>query len=481
MTSKAVIRPAKPDDSAVIFELVRALADYEHLLDQVDASEAMLAKALFCAHPRLFCDLVEVDGAIAGFAVWYYNFSTFRGRHGIYIEDLFVRPEARGQGYGKALLTHLAARCVREELGRLEWSVLDWNAPSIADKRVVKRLDRFAQFALNAAVDSVNDAGIDFSKEDPWRAGSIVGSGVGGIEEFAEGHQKLLEKGPARVSPFMVPKLMCNAASGNISIHYQIHGPNSAIATACASAAHAIGEAARSIRYGDADIMITGGSEAACTALGMACFIALRALSERNDSPATASRPFDKDRDGFILSEGAGILVVEEYEHAKARGARIYAEVLGYGQSADGSHITAPDEQGRGAAAAMANALRDANLTTNDIDYINAHGTSTPLGDAAETRAVKRLFGDQAYKIPMSSTKSMTGHLLGASGGIEAIITAKAIQTGQLPPTINYNTPDPDCDLDYIPNVAREKKIRYGMSNSFGFGGHNVSLILGQV
>lgn len=358
--------------------------------------------------------------------------------------------------------------------------VSDWQAPNI-EKRDAKRLDRFAQFALNAAIDAVKDAGLDMSKEDPWRVGSIVGSGVGGIEEFAEGHQKLLEKGPDRVSPFMVPKLMCNAGSGNISIHYHIHGPNSAVATACASAAHAIGEAAKCIRYDDADIMVTGGSEAALTPLGMACFIALRALSERNDAPEKASRPFDRDRDGFILSEGAGIIVLEEYERAKKRGARIYGEFLGYGQSADGSHITAPDEQGKGAAFAMQAALRDAGVSTGDVSYINAHGTSTQLGDQAETRAVKRLFGDDAMRIPMSSTKSMTGHLLGASGGIEAIITAKAIQTGTLPPTINLDHPGEECDLDYIPNVARHADVKVAMSNSFGFGGHNVSLVLGKV
>jgi len=358
--------------------------------------------------------------------------------------------------------------------------ITNWTAPNV-DKREAKRLDRFAQFAMNAAVDAVNDAGLDFSKEDPWRCGTIVGSGVGGIEEFAEGHRKLMEKGPTRVSPFMVPKLMCNAAAGNISILYHLKGPNSAIATACASAAHAIGEAARVIRYNDADIMIAGGSEAACTPLGMACFIALRALSERNDAPEKASRPFDRDRDGFILAEGAGILILEEYEHAKKRGAKIYCELLGYGQSADGSHITAPDEEGRGAAFAMQAALKSASLNTDQVHYINAHGTSTPLGDAAETTAIKRLFGEQAYKIPVSSTKSMTGHALGASGGIEAVITAKALQTGNLPPTINYENPDPKCDLDYVPNVARHVDIKVAMSNSFGFGGHNVSLVMGKI
>ncbi|HEX7009153.1 MAG TPA: beta-ketoacyl-ACP synthase II [Phycisphaeraceae bacterium] len=358
--------------------------------------------------------------------------------------------------------------------------VSNWT-PANLDKRDAKRLDRFAQFALDAAIDAVRDADLDFSKENPWRCGAIVGSGIGGIEEFESGYRKLLEKGPDRVSPFMVPKLMCNAGSGNISIHWGLKGPNSAVTSACASAAHAIGEAAEAIRYDAADIMITGGSEAALTPLGLACFIALRALSTRNDEPQRASRPFDKDRDGFILSEGAGIIVLEEYEHARQRGARIYAELLGVGQSADGSHITAPDEQGRGAAYAMEVALKDAGISTHDVDYINAHGTSTPLGDVAETRAIKLLFNSQASRVAVSSTKSMTGHLLGASGGIEAIITAKAIQTGALPPTINLDEPDEECDLDYIPHTAREANVRYAMSNSFGFGGHNVSLVMGKI
>ncbi|MEX2387802.1 MAG: beta-ketoacyl-ACP synthase II, partial [Phycisphaeraceae bacterium] len=291
-------------------------------------------------------------------------------------------------------------------------------APKHIEPRVAKRLDRFAQFALDAAIDAVADADLAFDKENTWRCGSIIGSGIGGIEEFEYGHRKLMEKGPDRLSPFMVPKLMCNAGSGNISIHFGIQGPNNAVASACASAAHAIGDAANAIRHNAADIMIAGGSEAALTPLGLGCFVALKALSRRNDDPTRASRPFDQDRDGFILSEGAGVLILEEYEHAKARGAKIYAELLGYGQSADGSHITAPDEQGRGAAYAMQAALEDAGHDPADVTYINAHGTSTPLGDAAETRAVKRLFNDHAYKVAVNSTKSMTGHLLGASGGI---------------------------------------------------------------
>ncbi len=358
----------------------------------------------------------------------------------------------------------------------------DWDHPNIS-VRDAKRLDRFGQFALNAAIDAVNDSGLDFSKENPWRCGSIIGSGIGGIEEFEQGYRKLLEKGPDRVSPFMVPKLMCNAAPGNVSIHYGIKGPNSAPTSACASAAHAIGEALDTIHHNATDIMIAGGSEAALTPLGLACFVALKALSKRNDDPLHASRPFDKDRDGFILSEGAGIVVLEEMEHAKARGAKIYCELLGWGQSADGSHITAPDEQGRGAAKAMEWALADAGKNLDEVDYINAHGTSTGLGDLAETRAVKLLFGDRAKQFPVSSTKSMTGHLLGASGGVEAVIVAKTIQTGNICPTVNLDNPDEECDLDYVPHTARDTggKVKVAMSNSFGFGGHNVSLVFGKL
>jgi len=359
--------------------------------------------------------------------------------------------------------------------------VTDWDGGPNLDKREAKRLDRFAQFALNAAIDAVKDAGIDFAREDPWRCGSIVGTGIGGIEEFEQGYRKMLEKGPDRVSPFMVPKLMCNAAAGNISIRWGIKGPNSAVVTACASAAHAIGHAIETIRHNVCDVMITGGSEAALTPLGMACFCALKALSCRNDDPQHASRPFDRQRDGFVLSEGAGIIVLEDYEHARARGARIYAEMKGWGQSADGSHITAPAEDGAGAAHAMEAALRDAGINASDVQYINAHGTSTPPGDIAETRAIKRLFKDHARKLAVSSTKSMTGHTRGAAGGIEAIITALTLHTGQIAPTINYQEPDPDCDLDYVPNQARQVAVNVAMSNSFGFGGHNASLILTRV
>ena len=363
---------------------------------------------------------------------------------------------------------------------RFGGEVADWEGGPNIDKRESKRIDRFAQFALNAAIDAVNDAGLSFDQENPWRCGAIIGTGIGGIEEFAAGHKKLLEKGPDRLSPFIVPKLMCNAGSGNISIFYGLKGPNSAVATACASAAHALGEAADCIRHNAADVMIAGGSEAALTPLGLACFVALKALSKRNEDPARASRPFDEDRDGFILSEGAGLLVLEELEHAKARGANIYGELLGFGQSADGTHITAPDEEGRGAAFAMQSALDDAGINPGEVGYINAHGTSTQLGDLAETRAIKRLFNGEAPEVPVSSTKSMTGHLLGASGGIEAVITALALHHGQLPPTINLDEPGEECDLDYVPNEARESKIQYAMSNSFGFGGHNVALLMGK-
>lgn len=359
--------------------------------------------------------------------------------------------------------------------------VTDWDGGPNLDKREAKRLDRFSQFAVNAAVDAVKDAGLDFAKEDPWRCGSIIGTGIGGIEEFEQGYRKMLEKGPDRVSPFMVPKLMCNAAAGNIAIRWGIKGPNSAVVTACASGGHAIGHAAEMIRHNVCDVMITGGSEAALTPLGMACFTALKALSCRNDDPTRASRPFDRQRDGFILSEGAGIIVLEDYEHAKARGADIHAELKGWGQSADGSHITAPAEDGAGAAHAMEEALRDAGVNPTDVQYINAHGTSTPAGDIAETRAIKRLFGEHAYRLAVSSTKSMTGHLLGASGGIEAVITAMTIKTGSIAPTINYEEPDPDCDLDCVPNQARQADVKLAMSNSFGFGGHNVSLVMARV
>lgn len=351
------------------------------------------------------------------------------------------------------------------------------------DKVAARKVDRFTQFALVATEEAVRDSGLDFSQENPFRCGCILGSGIGGLKEFETGHEVLLTKGPTRVNPFVIPKMIVNSAAGNISIRYGLRGPNTTVSTACSSAAHAIADACNAIRFGYADVMITGGSEAAVTPMGLAGFIACRALSERNDDPAGASRPFDKDRDGFVLSEGAGILILEEYEHARARGAAIYAEVCGIGNTADAYHITQPHEEGLGAAEAMRAAIRDAGWNPDDVQYINAHGTSTPLGDVAETKAIKMVFGEHARKLMISSTKSMIGHLLGASGGAEAVACALSLRHHVLHPTINLHRPDVECgcDLDYIPNVAREVRVKKLLSNSFGFGGHNCCLALGAV
>ena len=359
--------------------------------------------------------------------------------------------------------------------------VRDWSCDGYLPTKEAKRLDRFAQFAVVAAKDAVDHSGLDFSKEDPYRCGVIIGSGVGGLREIEVQHQRLLQKGPDKVSAFTIPKMMLNAASGHVSILFGLRGPNAGVATACASASNAMADALACIRRGDADVLITGGSEAAVIEISVGAFNAMHALSTRNDDPLHASRPFDRDRDGFIISEGAGVLIFEEYEHARKRSARIYAEVLGAGLSTDGGHITQPDETGTGPAFAMKRCIQDAGLNPEQIDYINAHGTSTVLGDIAETQAIKLALGSAAAKIPVSSTKSATGHLLGASGGIELIACVKAIQNGVLPPTINLENPDPACDLDYVPNQAREVKVRRVMSNSFGFGGHNACLIIGQI
>ncbi|VTS05961.1 beta-ketoacyl-ACP synthase II [Tuwongella immobilis] len=349
------------------------------------------------------------------------------------------------------------------------------------DPRGVRRMDRFAQFALVASIEAVKDCGIDFSKEDPFRCGVILGSGIGGLNEFEEQHSRYREGGPSRINPFTIPKMIANSAAGLVSIHFGLAGPNTAISTACASAAHAITDATRSIQYNYADVMLCGGSEAAITAMGLGGFISARAVSSRNDDPAGASRPWDKDRDGFVLSEGAGMVVLEELEHAKRRGATIYAEVLGCGSTADAHHITAPHPEGIGASRAMSIALQDAELNPDQVQYINAHGTSTELGDEAETKAIKIVFGDHARKLMVSSTKSMIGHLLGASGGVELIACVLSIRDGVVHPTINYHTPDPACDLDYVPNQPREARVERVLSNSFGFGGHNCSLIIGAV
>jgi 3-oxoacyl-[acyl-carrier-protein] synthase II len=360
--------------------------------------------------------------------------------------------------------------------------ILDW-APGeeYGSAKDIRRIDRFTQFALVAGTDAVRQSGLNFSKEDVFRCGVIIGSGIGGLHEIEEQLARLLSKGPDRVSAFLVPKMMVNAASGTLSITYGLRGPNTAVATACASAANAMGDAFRTIQRGDADVMITGGAEAAITPMSIAGFQNMRALSERNDAPEQASRPFDKDRDGFVLSEGAGLLVFEEFEHAKRRGANIITEVLGYGASADGGHITQPDENGTGAAKAMERALTDAELNPIEIGYINAHGTSTSLGDAAETRAIKTIFGSNARDVSISSTKSQIGHLLGASGGVELIFSILALRDSTVPPTINLDTPDPECDLDYTPKQARQRRMKYAISNSFGFGGHNACLVVGQL
>jgi 3-oxoacyl-[acyl-carrier-protein] synthase II len=343
------------------------------------------------------------------------------------------------------------------------------------------RLDRFAQFGIAASLSAVNDANLDFKTEDRTRCGVIIGTGIGGIETIEEQNKILNARGVSRVSPFTVPRLMANAASGNVSILFHLNGPNTCVSTACATGSNAIGDAGRLIQHDLADVMIAGGAEAALSTLGMATFVAARALSTRNAEPTLASRPWDKDRDGFVMSEGAGVVILEEYEHAKKRGARIYAELVGYGMSGDGYHITAPDEQGRGAAMAMRLALKDAGVSGDVVDYINAHGTSTELGDAAETRAIKTVFEAHARKVAISSTKSQLGHLLGASGGVEGVITSLAMHRNVVPPTINLQNPSPDCDLDYTPLKPKDRKITYAMSNSFGFGGHNASLLFKKV
>ncbi|UCC98969.1 MAG: beta-ketoacyl-ACP synthase II [Phycisphaerales bacterium] len=361
--------------------------------------------------------------------------------------------------------------------------IKDFDVTKYVDQRESKRMDRFTQFAMAAAHQAVADSGLDFSKEDVSRAGVVVGTGIGGIGEIEQQHIRLLDKGPGKVSPFCVPRLMANAASGNIAIRYGLRGPNFCVSSACASGNNAIGEAFANIVCGRSDIMITGGAEAALTPVGLASFCAARSLSLRNDDPQAASRPFDKDRDGFVLSEGAGVLVLEEEGRARKRGAKIYAELLGYSATDDGYHITAPLPDGAGAASAMKRALADAGLAPEKIDYINAHGTGTELNDCAESSAIRYVFAEHAYKIPVSSTKSSIGHLLGASGAVELIVCVEAINEAAIPPTVNLENPDERCDLkmDYVPLQARQAKVNYALSNSFGFGGHDACLVVGKV
>ena len=363
---------------------------------------------------------------------------------------------------------------------RFGGEVKNFDPSHVVEHREAKRMDRASLLGLVAAEEAAADSGYDFNGGDPYRHGVAIGSGIGGIITIEVGYRKLLKTGPKKISPFVVPKLMVNACAGNVSIRHNLRGANTATATACATGGHAIGAAFQTIQRGDADIMFAGGTEAAVSALCVGSFGAMKALSTRNDDPQRASRPFDRDRDGFVLAEGAAVLILEDLEHAKARGARIYAEVCGFASSGDASHIAAPDEEGSGATKAMELALADAQINTDQVGYINAHGTSTPLGDAAEIRAVNTLFGEHARTLAMSSTKSMTGHALGAAGGIESIATVKAIHDNVLPPTINLDQPDEGVDLNFVPNEAQEQKVDYAVNNSFGFGGHNVSVVFGR-
>ena len=349
--------------------------------------------------------------------------------------------------------------------------------PAFPSPKEIRRTDRFAQFGVYAGYRAMQDAGLELDKLDRDNIGVFIGSGIGGLATVEEQHKILLTKGPGRLSPFLIPMLILNMASGVFSMFYKLRGPNLATCSACASATHAIGEAWRAVKVGDARIMFAGGAEATVVPMGMGGFCAMKAMSTRNDDPQHSSRPFDAQRDGFVMGEGAGVLVLEELEHARARGARIYCELIGYGNTADANHITAPSPEGEGAARCMKMALRSAGLRPEEISYINAHGTSTPQGDICETQAIKTVFGDHARKIAVSSTKGATGHMLGAAGAVEMAICAKAIQTNITPPTINYEHPDPLCDLDYVPNTARETRVNAAINNSFGFGGHNATLV----
>lgn len=349
--------------------------------------------------------------------------------------------------------------------------------PAFPSPKEVRRTDRFAQFGLYAGWSALQDSGLDLAKINLDTTGAFIGSGIGGLSTIETQHKILLERGPGRLSPFMIPMLILNMASGMFSMFHKLRGPNLATCSACATANHAIGEAWRTIKLGDASVMFAGGTEAAIVPIGIGGFCAMKAMSTRNDDPKHASRPFDAERDGFVMGEGAGVLVLEELQHAKARGARIYCEIAGYGNSADASHITAPAPEGEGAVRCMRMGLKHAELNPEQISYINAHGTSTPQGDICETQAIKTVFGDHARKLPVSSTKGATGHMLGAAGAVEMTICAKAIQTGIVPPTINHQNPDPECDLDIVPHTAREVEVNAIVNNSFGFGGHNASIV----
>ena len=360
---------------------------------------------------------------------------------------------------------------------RIAGEIKDFDPAQYLSPKEVKRTERFVQFAVAAAKQAVADAGVDVSKEDPFECGVVIGSGMGSLGLIEKQHEMLSTKGPGRISPFMIPMIITNMAPGYVAMTLGFKGPNWCSTSACASGAHGVGEAFRIVQRGDAAVMLGGGTESCITPLSIGGFCALMALSRRNDAPTKASRPFDKDRDGFVMGEGGGVLVLEELEHAKRRGAKIYAEMVGYGRTADAYHMTAPDPDGAGAAAAMSRALKDATLSPAQVSYINAHGTSTELNDKIETLAIKRVFKDAAKTVPISSTKSMMGHLIGAAGSVEAIISCLAIHHGAIPPTINYETPDPECDLDYVPNHARQTPVEVALSNSLGFGGHNATVV----
>jgi 3-oxoacyl-[acyl-carrier-protein] synthase II len=382
---------------------------------------------------------------------------------------------------GKSGIGHLTYFDASQYESRIAGEARDFVPHPFIPAKELRRMERFVQFAVTASKNAIDDAGLDISKQDPFRTGVVVGSGIGSLKIIEEQHKVIIEKGPSRVTPFLIPMLIVNMAAGHISIMFGIKGPNSCTTTACASGSHAIGDAFRIIQYGDADVMIAGGTESCITTLGIAGFCALKALSTRNNEPEKASRPFDKERDGFVMAEGAGIVILEEFEHAKKRNARIYGEVIGLGMTGDGYHMTAPDPEGEGAARCMLNALKDAGLRPEDVSYINAHGTSTPLNDKVETMAIKKVFGSFAKKVAVSSTKSMTGHLLGAAGGVEFVACCLALKHDIIPPTINYEIPDPDCDLDYVPNKARQAKVNVCLSNSLGFGGHNATLCVKKI
>lgn len=378
---------------------------------------------------------------------------------------------------GKSGVSKIESFDVSEYPTQIAASVKDFNPEDYMDRKEARKMDRFVQFAVAAATTALKDSGLNIAEQtDPERVGVMIGSGIGGLGTWEDQHNILLQKGPKRVSPFFIPMMIANMASGHVSILFGAKGPNSTAVTACATGTHSIGDSYKLIQRGDADVMICGGAEATIRPTGLAGFCSMRAMSTRNDEPEKASRPFDAERDGFVMGEGSGILILESLEHAQKRGAKIYAEVIGYGLSGDAHHMTEPDPNGPERCMKMA--IRDAGIDASEVDYINAHGTSTPVGDRSETIAIKRALGDHASKVAVSSTKSMTGHLLGAAGGVEAVICGLTLKNGVIPPTINLEHPDPECDLDYVPNVARQADVKVAMSNSFGFGGHNATIIL---